>query len=180
MSAGRFFRVLLLTSSSIEPAAHEQTLSTVQRFAALTGGVDTAVFYLPAPSTTAADVHRVFAKMQLLLLANDVALPLLYVAAAEELVGALRMCSDVGADGSAWDVEVAGPVASIDILPHCTIEAPMDQADFTAVSDMCSNLRDFVAIATREDGLGFMVDAGVEESAAEACVEFWNREWLAE
>jgi hypothetical protein len=177
---GRVFRVLLLTRSSIEPSAHEQTLSDVQRFAALTGGVDTAIFYLPTSSTTASDAHRIFTKLQLLLLTNDVSLPLLYVASVEDLVGALKTCSDASADDGAWSVDVARPIASLDILPHCTIEAPMDQSDFTAVSDLCASLRDFVAIATRDDGLSVMVSAGLNESAAEACAEFWNREWLAE
>jgi hypothetical protein len=172
--------VLILTRSSIEPSAHEQTLSTVQRFASLTGGVDTAIFYLPTSSTTASDAHRIFTKLQLLLLSNDVSVPLLYVASVNDLVGALRTCADLTADGDAWSVNVTQPIASVDILPHCTIEAPMDQSDLTAVSDICSSLRDFVAMATREDGLSIMVRSGLDEAAAEACAEFWNREWLAE
>jgi hypothetical protein len=179
-AAGRVFRVLILTRSSIEPSPHDQTLSAVQRFAALTGGIDTAIFYLPTSSTTASDAHRIFTKVQLLLLANDVSLPLLYVASVEDLVGALKTCSDATADRDAWSVDAARPIAALDVLPHCTIEAPMDQSDLTAVSDMCSSLRDLVAIATQEDGLSVMVSCGVSEAAAEACAEFWNREWLAE
>jgi hypothetical protein len=179
-AAGTIFRVLILTRSSIEPSAHDQTLSAVQRFAALTGGIDTAIFYLPTSSTTASDAHGIFTKLQLLLLTNDISLPLLYVASVEDLIGALKTCSDTTADGDAWSVDAARPIASLDILPHCTIEAPMDQSDLAAVSDMCSSLRDFVAIATQEDGLSVMVSCGVNQAAAEACAEFWNREWLAE
>jgi hypothetical protein len=178
---GRTFRVLILTRSSVEPSARHQTLFAVQRLAALTGGVDTAIFYLPtAPSTAVSDAHRIFTELQLILLTNSISVPLLYVASAEDLIGALKTCSDTTADGNAWSVDSAQPITSLDILPHCTIEAPMDQAALTAVSDMCSSLRDLAAIATREDGLNIMMRRGINEAAAESCAEFWNREWLTE
>jgi hypothetical protein len=179
-ASGSVFRVLILTRSSVDPSAHGETLSAVQRFSALTGGVDTAIFYLATSSATVSDAHRIFTKLQLLLLTNDISVPLLYVASAEDLVGALKTCSDTTADGGAWSVDTARPNAPVDILPHCTIEAPMDQSDLTAVSDMCSSLRDFAAIATEENGVSVMVSRGLTEAAAESCAEFWNREWLAE
>jgi hypothetical protein len=177
---GRVFRALILTRSSIEPSAPGETLSSIQRFSALTGGVDTAIFYLPTSSSAVSDARRIFTKLQLLLLTNDIPVPLLYVASVGDLIGALKTCSDTTTDAGAWSVDAARPNTSVDILPHCTIEAPMDQSDLTAASDMCSSLRGFAAIATQEYGVSIMVSRGMDGAAAESCAEFWNREWLAE
>lgn len=177
------YRVLVLTQSSTLDANKAFTLSRVQHFEDLTGGTDSAILFQHSEpfrdaaknSMLAQEMLQSFQNLQYLLLSNDISIPLLYISSPTALCRALQ-CLTAAEHNSA---EPNLPIAATSVLPYCTVEPPMSQEAFTVLSDMFPCMRS-VASMQREESLWRMVGKGMCETDAEACLEFWKEEYLAE
>jgi hypothetical protein len=175
-SENKVFRAIVLTPSCASERM-PQTLERVQKFTALTAGVDCTVFFLPATAT--AVVPREFQDIQVALIKAGMFLPFEILPNEHVILDILRTYADSrellglpSQDGPAV------PMASIDVLPYCSLESPMSTATFMALSDMFPSLRHVSKIGTDEVQLDDLVRAGFSEEQAEACISFWSDEWL--
>jgi len=72
------------------------------------------------------------------------------------------------------------PVASVDILPHTSLQTPMSKKAFTALSDAVSNLRELTAFAGRADAAHVLIGMGLHENEVEQILDFWADEFAVE
>jgi hypothetical protein len=177
------YRGLILTQSCTLDINKSVTLSRAQRFEALTGSINAAIFFLPStlPANAARDNSSVqdqlqsFQNLQLLLLNNEILIPVLYTSSPAALCSALK-CLTGMEHGSA---EPNIPIAATSVLPYCTLEPPMSQEALTIISDMFPNLQS-LTILQREEGTRTRIGKSMCEAEVEACLDFWKEEYLAE
>jgi len=56
----------------------------------------------------------------------------------------------------------------------------MTQDTHIAMTDLFSCLRDVANMGDREGAVRRLVDGGVRQEEAEACVDFWEEEWVCD
>ena len=71
------------------------------------------------------------------------------------------------------------PIAATTVLPYCTLEPPLSLEALTVLSDIYPTMRGIASMQS-EGNVWAMTDNGMCKAEAEACLEFWKDEYLAE
>jgi hypothetical protein len=143
--------------------------------------MDCAIFFLQL-STSAYSKPSVlqsqyasFQNIQLLMIKNNIAIPLMYLPTPESLLDALKVFAT-----PPRQLVPYLPVAGVDILPYVSMQNPMRKEAYTGLSDVVSNMRELVILAGRRDGLDRLNSAGMSEHEIEQFQEFWSDEFVAD
>lgn len=135
------------------------------------------------PLNEAATTHphplQPFQDLQLSLVKSNTFLPCFYLATPASVPGVLKvLTTSLSSEASHPGPEI--PNAGRDLLPYCAVDRPMDQATFTAVSDMFPSLRPLAVLEDGEVGVNRMRMAGIEQQNGEDCLAYWREEWVTE
>jgi len=167
-------------------------MARIQHFSALTGGLHSAIFFLPQSQNSSPQrmpLNEVatplphplqpFQDLQLSLVRSNTFIPCFYLATPGSVSGVLKvLTTSISLEASNTGPEI--PNAGRDLLPYCAIDGPMDQATFTAVSDMFPSLRHLAGLEDGKVGAKRMGMAGIGEQNGEDCLSYWREEWVIE
>jgi hypothetical protein len=191
--SNKVFRVLVVTESMVTNSSISQTMARVLHFASLSGGVFSAILFFAPPKVeveqTNAAVEAITAPanphplqplqtLQMALHNANICMLCLYLEAPNVLPDILKNLTASSPEMAELMPEI--PNAGTDLLPFCATDGPMDQAAFTAISDISPDLRDLASLDDKPARMRKMASAGLGEKKMEACLSYWNEEWVAE
>jgi hypothetical protein len=159
-----------------------QNITTrLERFHALTAGMNCTVFFLQLSTLTSLkpsvlqSQYASFQSIQLLMIKNNIAIPLIYLPTPESLLEALKVFA-----ATSREQVPCLPVAGVDILSHVSMQTPMSKEVYTGLSDVASNMRELVILAGQRDASDRLTRVGLSEYEIEQFQEFWMDEFVAD
>ncbi|TLD24505.1 hypothetical protein E2P81_ATG11841 [Venturia nashicola] len=189
--APRSLRVIILTQSSISPEKIDATLSRLQHFEYLTGGTDSAIIFPLFPvsgpinaKTKASEPFptalHAFTRTQLFLMDHSINIPILPLSTPCALPKVIN--SFISSLNSSLAVSaMMKPVnAAVDVLHYATGSGSMPQEVYIAMTDMFTSMRDVAGMGMGEETRSRLIQRGLSEDEAEACMQFWVEEWICE